>query len=44
VTARLLQIDPALRSSLLQNVLGPYRYPEHPEKYANALRKAGVPE
>jgi tetratricopeptide (TPR) repeat protein len=43
LTARLLEIDPALRSSLLQNVLGPYRHPEHPEKYANALRKAGVP-
>ena len=42
--ARLLEIDPALRISNLQNVLGPYRYPEHPEKYENALRKAGLPE
>ena len=43
--ARLLEIDPALRiSSLLQNVLGPYRQPEHPAKYADALRKAGLPE
>ena len=43
--ARLLEIDPALRiSSLLQNVLGPYRHPEHPAKYADALRKAGLPE
>src|SRR5215813_10678204 len=42
---RLLEIDPALRiSRLLQNVLGPYRHPEHAEKYANALRKAGLPE
>ena len=44
LTARLLKIDPAMRSSLLQNVLGPYRHPEYPEKYANALRKAGLPE
>ena len=42
--AKLLEIDPAFRISSLQNVLGPYRHPEHPEKYANALRKAGVPE
>jgi TolB-like protein/Tfp pilus assembly protein PilF len=45
LTARLLAIDPALRiSSILQNVLGPYRRPEHPVKYADALRKAGLPE
>jgi TolB-like protein/Tfp pilus assembly protein PilF len=45
LTARLLEIDPALRiSSLLQNVLGPYRQPEHPAKIADALRKAGLPE
>jgi TolB-like protein len=43
--ARLLEINPALRvSSLLQNVLGPYRQPEHSAKYADALRKAGLPE
>ena len=42
--ARLLEIDPALRASNLQNVLGPYRHPEHPAKYADALRKAGLPE
>ena len=44
LAGRLLEIDPALRVSSLQNVLGPYRHREHPEKYANALRKAGVPE
>src|SRR5262245_37598075 len=45
LTARLLEIDPALRiSNFLQNVLGPYRDPEHPAKYADALRKAGLPE
>jgi TolB-like protein/Tfp pilus assembly protein PilF len=43
--ARLLEIDPALRvSSLVQNVLGPYRQPADPAKYADALRKAGLPE
>jgi TolB-like protein/Tfp pilus assembly protein PilF len=42
--ARLLEIDPALRVSNFQNVLGPYRQPEHPAKYVDALRKAGLPE
>jgi len=45
LTARLLEIDPALRiSSVLKNALGPYRHSEHPAKYADALRKAGLPE
>jgi len=43
--ARLLELDPALRvSKLLQDVLGPYRRPEYLAKYADALRKAGLPE
>src|SRR5262245_42535921 len=42
--ARLLEIDTALRISNLQNVLGPYRQSAHPAKYADALRKAGLPE
>ena len=42
--ARLLEIDPALRTSNLQNLLGPYRQPEYPAKFADALRKAGLPE
>jgi hypothetical protein len=42
--ARLLETDPALRISSLQNVLGPYRQPEPLAKYADALRKAGLPE
>ena len=42
--ARLLEIDPALRISNLKNVLGPYRRPEYPAKYVDALRKAGLPE
>ena len=44
LTARLLEIDPALRISNLKNLLGPYRRPEYPAKYADALRKAGLPE
>jgi adenylate cyclase len=45
LTTRLLEVDPALRiSSVLQNVLGPYRQPEHPAKFADALRKADLPE
>ena len=38
LTTRLLEVDPPLRiSGVLQNVLGPYRNPEHPTKYADAL-------
>jgi TolB-like protein/Tfp pilus assembly protein PilF len=44
LTARLLEIDPALQISNLKNILGPYRQPEHLAKYADALRKAGLPE
>ena len=44
LTVRLLEIDPALRVSNLQNVLGPYWHPEHLAKYEDALRKAGLPE
>jgi len=43
--ARLLEIDPALRvSNFVQNLMGPYKHPEHAAKYVNALRKAGLPE
>jgi len=41
--ARLREIDPELRVSNLY-VAGPYRQPEHLAKYADALRKAGLPE
>ena len=45
LVARLLEIDPALTvSNFLLNLLGPYRQPEHLGKYADALRKAGLPE
>jgi adenylate cyclase len=43
--ARLREIDPALRvSNYLTDVAGPYRRPEHVAKFADALRKAGLPE
>jgi adenylate cyclase len=43
--ARLLEIDPTLCvSSFLQKALGPYRQPEHSAKYADALRRAALPE
>jgi len=41
--ARLLEIDPTLRVSTLKNMLGPHRQPELQAKYADALRKAGLP-
>lgn len=45
LTARLREIDPALRvSTLLSDVLGPYQRPEDVAKYGDALRKAGLPE
>jgi TolB-like protein/Tfp pilus assembly protein PilF len=43
--ARLLENHPTLRvSSILQKGRGPYRQPEHLAKYADALRKVGLPE
>ncbi len=45
LTARLREIDPALRAStLLGDVLGPYQRAEDVAKYTDALRKAGLPE
>jgi TolB-like protein/DNA-binding SARP family transcriptional activator len=45
LTARLREIDPALRvSTLLSDVLGPYQRSEDVAKYGDALRKAGLPE
>jgi adenylate cyclase len=41
--ARVRSIAPALRVSNLKNVV-PFRQPEHLEKYADGLRKAGLPE
>jgi TolB-like protein len=42
--ARLLQIDPKRRVSNLSDVLGPYRRRGDITKYAEGLRKAGLPE
>ena len=41
--ARALQLDPDQRISNLKDRVGPYR-PEDFAKYADALRKAGLPE
>jgi adenylate cyclase len=37
-------VDPAFRVSDLKEVLGPYQQSAFIEKYAEALRKAGLPE
>jgi TolB-like protein len=44
LVARLLDVDPAMRVSCLQDYLGPYRSPEFLEKYKQGLRLAGLPE
>ena len=41
---RLLQIDPSFSISRLGEYLGPYQRPEFAEKYAEGLRRAGIPE
>ena len=42
--ARLRALHPTLRLSGLRGVIGPYRRPEDVAKYAQGLRKAGLPE
>jgi len=42
--ARLQELYPALRLSNLRSVLGPYRRTEDVAKYAEGLRRAGLPE
>src|SRR5262249_3613952 len=44
IGARLLQLDPALRTSNLSDRLGPYRRPEDIARLIDGLQKAGVPE
>jgi TolB-like protein/class 3 adenylate cyclase len=44
LAAHLQSIDPAFAISKLREQLGPYRKAEFVEKYAQALRLAGVPE
>jgi hypothetical protein len=41
--AHLRQLDPALRLSNLKN-LHPFRWPEDSARWAEGLRKAGLPE
>jgi adenylate cyclase len=41
--ARLQEVDPSFRVSGLKSVLGPYQKSEFLNKYAEALRKAGLP-
>jgi adenylate cyclase len=42
--ARLLQLNPNERVSNLDDIFGPYRRPEDPARYADGLRRAGLPE
>ena len=42
--ARLRQLDPELRVSNLKDRIGWFRRPEDFAKYADGLRKAGLPE
>jgi hypothetical protein len=44
LAARLQAIDPAFSVSRLREYLGPYERPEFVEKYAEGLRRAGLPE
>jgi TolB-like protein len=42
--ARLRQLNPTLRISNLKDVLGPYQHAEDFARYAEGLRRAGLPE
>jgi TolB-like protein/class 3 adenylate cyclase len=42
--ARLRQLNPTLRISNLNDVLGPYQHAEDFARYADVLRRAGLPE
>jgi hypothetical protein len=42
--ARLRQLNPALRVSNLEDVLGPYRHTEDLSRYEEGLGRAGLPE
>lgn len=44
LAGRLLKVDRAFCVSQLSQFLGPYQRPEFPEKYAEGLRLAGLPE
>jgi adenylate cyclase len=42
--ARLRQLNPALRVSTLEDLVGPYRHVEYISRYEEGLRRAGLPE
>ena len=42
--ARLRQLNPVLRISNFKELLGPYRRTEDLSRYAEGLRRAGLPE
>lgn len=42
--ARLLALNPGERVSNLGDIFGPYRRPEDPMRYAEGLRRAGLPD
>jgi adenylate cyclase len=44
LATRLQALDPAFRVSRLREYLGPYREPGFVEKYAEGLRRAGLPD
>jgi tetratricopeptide (TPR) repeat protein len=44
LAAHLLEVDPAFCISRLREYLGPYQRAEFVEKYAEGLRRAGLPE
>ena len=44
LASHLMQVDPVFSICRLSEFLGPYKRPEFPERYAEGLRRAGVPE
>jgi adenylate cyclase len=44
LAARLQVINPAIRVTRLREYLGPYQRPDFVEKYAEGLRRKGLPE
>jgi tetratricopeptide (TPR) repeat protein len=44
LAARLLEVDPAFAVSRLREYVGPYQRTEFLEKYAEGLRRGGIPE
>jgi adenylate cyclase len=44
LASHLLDVDPTFSISRLSEYLGPYRRPDFVKKYAEGLRRAGLPE